>query len=57
MQQAAHGHNYYITFLAKIIDHDTTKTFEALVLIGIPKKERDDAIEIIFCWEKDAKKV
>ena len=56
MQQAARGLNHYITFLAKIDDHDTTKTFEALVLMGIPEKKGDDATEVIFCREKVAKK-
>ena len=57
MQQAARGLNHYITFLAKIEDDDdTTKTFEALVLMGIPEKKGDDATEVIFCREKGAKK-
>ena len=43
MQQAACALNHYITFIAKIDDHDITKTFEALVLMGIREKKGDDA--------------
>ena len=56
MRQVARGLNHYITFLAKVDDHDTTKTFELLVLMGIPKKKGDDAIEVIFYREKGVKK-
>ncbi|XVF88704.1 hypothetical protein PTKIN_Ptkin19aG0071700 [Pterospermum kingtungense] len=66
MYQGARGLKYYITFQAKIDDNsDTTttddnnsgatKTFEGLVLKGIPKQQGDDATQVIFCREKDGK--
>ncbi|OMP06519.1 hypothetical protein COLO4_08085 [Corchorus olitorius] len=60
MNEAVCGLNYYITFEAKVPDAvaadsscvDATKTFEALVLMGIPKKKGDDATKVIFIREK-----
>ncbi|XP_022751729.1 uncharacterized protein LOC111300358 isoform X2 [Durio zibethinus] len=50
--QGARGLLYYLTFVGRNPETNTTQVFEARVLRGIPKNIGDDPTEVYFCREK-----
>ncbi|XVF88723.1 hypothetical protein PTKIN_Ptkin19aG0073600 [Pterospermum kingtungense] len=55
--QGCRGIVYYLTLVGGIPNVNTTKSFEARVLLGIPENAGDFPITVYFCREKASKDV